>query len=153
MTSIDYWGPASWFMFHTLAEKCKEEYFSELNNDILLFFRSMCYNLPCENCRNHAINTYKSIIIKNIDSKEKLKRMFMEFHNKVNNLNGKEIFTMDKLDEKYSKANTLVIKEYFFHIWRQTNTNSRLMMNTMHKNRFLNKFENWLDNNLIKFDL
>ena len=60
---------------------------------------------------------------------------------------------MDKLDEKYSKANTLVIKEYFFHIWRQTNTNSRLMMNTMHKNRFLNKFENWLDNNLIKFDL
>ena len=148
MTNIDEWGPASWYMFHTLAEKCKEEYFNEVVDDILSFFKNMCYNLPCENCRNHAIYNFKKIIIKNINTKKKLKKMLMEFHNKVNKSNDKYEFT-----EEDSNANFLNIAEYFFYIWRQSNTNSKLMMNTMHKNRFLNRFDTWIKSNIDKFNL
>tara|TARA_Y100000816_G_C26075818_1_gene566285 strand:+ start:1228 stop:1689 length:462 start_codon:yes stop_codon:yes gene_type:complete len=153
MSTINEWGPASWYIFHTLAEKCKEEYYNELKDDLISFFKLLCYNLPCENCRNHAINTFKTIIIKNIDTKDKFKRMLLEFHNKVNKLNGKVLFTEDDLNNKYSKANTLHIIEYFFYIWRKTNTNSKLMMNSLYKNRFLQKFEDFLNNNILKFDL
>ena len=153
MTNIDDWGPASWYMFQTLAEKWKPEYFDEIVSDILSFFKNMCYNLPCDNCRNHAINNYKQIIIKNINTQVKLKKMIMQFHNKVNKMNNKYEFTEEDLTDKYSKANTLNIIEYFFYIWRQTNTNSKLMMNTMHKNRFLNKFDDWIRANIDKFNL
>jgi hypothetical protein len=153
MTNIDEWGPASWYIFHALAEKCKEEHFNDVIDELLSFFKTMCYNLPCENCKAHAIHNYKLIILKNINSKNKLKKMLMEFHNKVNRSNDKYEFIEDDLNEKYSKANLLNIIEYFFYIWRQTNTNSKLMMNTMHKNRFLNKFEKWLQTNIDKFNL
>jgi len=40
------WGEPTWFMFHTLAEKIKPEYFSIVRVDFLNIINTICANLP-----------------------------------------------------------------------------------------------------------
>jgi hypothetical protein len=32
------WGPPTWFLFHTLAHKIKDEHFSKIKNELLVVF-------------------------------------------------------------------------------------------------------------------
>ena len=44
MTKV--WGPCTWFLFHTLAEKIKEEEFTDAKHKLLSFIANICNNLP-----------------------------------------------------------------------------------------------------------
>ena len=48
------WGEPTWFLFHTLAEKTKDNYFPTIKNELFSFIKKICNNLPCPECAQHA---------------------------------------------------------------------------------------------------
>ena len=141
------WGTCTWYLFHTLAEKIKEEEFIKQKPQLLLLIKSICYNLPCPECASHAkikINTLNESAIK---SKHNLKMMLMSFHNEVNISLGKPVFTENELNEKYKSANTTLIVQYFLQIWGKKSHNPKLMSEDLHKSRVIGNFIEWWNNN------
>ena len=54
MVGKSVWGPAIWYLFHTLAFKMKNQHFNEMKNSLLDFFVLVSANLPCPECTEHA---------------------------------------------------------------------------------------------------
>ena len=75
MASKDVWGPATWTLFHTLAEKVKEEHFNEMLPDMLTMIKRICMNLPCPDCSAHAVQFMSKVTANQFDSKEKFKSL------------------------------------------------------------------------------
>jgi len=52
---------------HTLATRIKDERFETIKNDLWKVINEICNNLPCPDCRNHAVSlmskTNKEIIL------------------------------------------------------------------------------------------
>ena len=44
------WGPCTWYLFHTLAEKVKEESFPLIKESLISLIIRICSNLPCPEC-------------------------------------------------------------------------------------------------------
>ena len=99
------WGPATWILFHSLAEKIKEERYTEIKNELIYHIKEICTHLPCPDCSRHAENTltrFKSY--DSLNTKDKFKDFLFDFHNIVNTNTGKPQVSKDVL-EKY-KMNT-----------------------------------------------
>ena len=101
------WGPCTWYLFHTLAEKMIEEQFITQKPKLLEIIKSICYNLPCPDCALHAKTKINTLNESSINSKKDLKLMLLSFHNEVNIRVGKPIFTENELYEKYKSANNI----------------------------------------------
>jgi hypothetical protein len=153
MTNINEWGPAAWYLFHSLANNAKKDEFPQIKDAILEQFFNMCNNLPCDECRAHATGKIRSLDVKRIKTQHDLKIMLMEFHNHVNVSNNKPVFTEKDLDEKYNKANLVNIIDYFFLIWGTRNNNSKLMSNSFYRKRYLISLKEWLNSNMNKFNV
>ena len=95
------WGPCTWYLFHTLAEKVKEETFPTLKNGLITIIKRICSNLPCPSCAEHARQKMESLNVNNIRSKHDLKLMLLSFHNDVNRRLNRPEFTEQQLNEKY----------------------------------------------------
>jgi hypothetical protein len=48
------WGEPTWFLFHTLSVKIKESEFLRVRKELLNCIYSICVNLPCPICAEHA---------------------------------------------------------------------------------------------------
>jgi hypothetical protein len=103
------WGEPTWFLFHTLAEKIKPEYFTAIKKELLNVIYSICANLPCPTCATHAISYMKEVNFDAISTKDHLRIMLFRFHNEVNVRKNVPEFPYEKLAEKYSSANTVNI--------------------------------------------
>jgi len=88
------WGEPTWFLFHTLAHKIKDEFFHEKKMEILNTISLICANLPCPNCANHATEYMKNINFYAIQTKQDLKNMLFQFHNVVNQRKGVPVFRL-----------------------------------------------------------
>ena len=115
-----YWGKLTWGLFHTIAEKINDE--NELMN-IKNLIVSVCSNLPCPYCRDHA-KTYlsKKPINKLVRTKDELKKYFFHFHNVVNLRTKKPIYSV-KILEQYASVNfNSLLNNWmkFFKIFRIT---------------------------------
>lgn len=141
------WGPCTWYLFHTLAEKIKEDQFIILRLPLINIITSICGNLPCPDCANHARQKMSSLNITNIKTKEDLKLMLLIFHNEVNMRNGKPLFNESDLNNKYSVANTNNIVQHFIQIWSKRTPNPKLLTVSFHKNQTLQNFINWWNTN------
>ena len=69
------WGTPTWYFFHTLAEKIKENEYDGIKKDVLLHIKIICSVLPCPDCRDHAVNFMKRINIGHVNTKEQLKQI------------------------------------------------------------------------------
>ena len=145
MTKV--WGPCTWFLFHTLAEKIKEEEFSNTKHKLLSIILNICNNLPCPECAQHAKNKFGSLYVNNIRTKRDLQLMLLSFHNFVNQRTGKPQFTEEQLDDKYKKAITSHVIQYFLQIWQKPNSNPRMLTNSFHKGQVLKDFISWWNEN------
>ena len=61
MVSKGVWGPAIWYLFHTLSFKIKAVHFHEIKDELLGHFISICNNLPCPECTEHAQQEIKHL--------------------------------------------------------------------------------------------
>jgi len=147
------WGKPTWFLFHTLAFKLKDESFSQTKTEFLNLCFLICRNLPCPFCTEHATHYWENINFAYIQNKQQLKDLFFEFHNMVNKKKGYAIFPKAELDEKYSKANTVnIIQNFVFH-FRDKSHVFRNISNDFFRERAIADINKWLTVNLHSFDL
>lgn len=148
------WGNACWFLFHGLATKIKDEHFNELKNDIWKHINLICANLPCTECRKHAIETMgrtnRNIIL---SSKRSLELFLFDFHNLVNKRNNTRIMTIEEYDAIYKNINLKTVITNFINIFFSNANNSKLMIDAMHRRVFYHEFINWLKINMTKFNI
>jgi hypothetical protein len=147
------WGAPTWYLFHTLAEKIKEEDFTSLRKEMLDIIYSICVNLPCPICSKHATEYMKSINFNVITTKEQLKNMLLVFHNEVNQRKGVPIFTRAELDKKYSKSNTVLIIRNFMHFFQPKSYNIKLIADELQRRTFISHLNQWLTKNIHSFSL
>ncbi len=147
------WGSAIWFLFHTMAEKIKDDLFSSLRVDLLNNIYSICVNLPCPICSTHAKEYLDKINFNVIQTKQDLKLMLFHFHNNVNKMKSYPIFLLEELDEKYSKANTMNIIHNFMYYFKDKNRSPKLIANDLQRQRTANVLKEWFSKNIQHFNL
>ena len=151
--SINTWGPITWYLFHSLAEQIKDEYFIEERDNIITVFKNICRCLPCPTCKDHAQANISRANIQNIKTKEDLKRFFMEFHNIVNTRTGKaKQFTLKEITEKYKYANMNNIISQFIQIYSAKGGNPNItLVNAIPKKNALDFLIKWYSSRVHKF--
>ena len=147
------WGEPTWFLFHTLAEKVKDDRFEQIKVSLLSHIIAICGILPCPICAQHASEYMRRVQINAIRSKKDLKDLLFNFHNEVNSRKGFSLFSRDDLDEKYSKANTVNIIKYFIAVIQKKSNNVTTIATDMYKTRIVQLFKVWLNTNMNNFDM
>lgn len=145
------WGNSVWILFHTLAHKLKPEYKNEAP---ILFahINSICNNLPCPDCQEHAATFLSRINVKAItSSRETLIQFLFIFHNAVNKRLNTPQFTNEALSATYSKANTRNVVLHFINIMSSNMNNEKLMMDTFRRQNYMNSFIKYIGANSYKY--
>jgi hypothetical protein len=145
------WGEPIWFLFHTLAEKIKEDSFKNIRVDLLNIIYTICANLPCPTCASHAVEYMNNINYNTIQTKEQLKEMLYTFHNSVNKRKNFALFPRENLQEKYSKANTINIIQNFMIHFSDKHASIHMIANDMHRQRICKKIKDWININIHHF--
>lgn len=145
------WGKPTWFLFHTLAEKVSESQFHTIRKELLDIIYSICTNLPCPDCANHARTYLDGINFNTIQTKQDLKMMLFIFHNTVNKRKGYEVFRYEELDEKYSLAITVNIIQNFMSYYLIKNPAPQMIANDMFRRRIITNVQQWLKTNSSLF--
>lgn len=145
------WGPCTWFVFHTLAEKIKEDSFPLIKNSLISMIKRICSNLPCPECAGHAQQKMGTLNVNSIQTKRDLQMMLLSFHNEVNQRVGNPVFTEKQMDDKYKSATTINIVQYFLQTWQKPNPNPKLLTTSLHKGQVIKEFISWWNSNHIHF--
>ena len=152
MVAKSVWGPAIWYLLHTLSFKIKISHFNELKDELLDHFVSLCHNLPCPECMEHAQKELKHLDKSKITNKKELCMYFINFHNKVNVRTKTKIFTVDEFISKYKTAVTRNVVANFFITMTKTDHNVKLMTNSFHRSTAITSLNKWLKINGSKFN-
>jgi hypothetical protein len=147
------WGEPTWFLFHTLCYKLKDEYFLQIKNDFLNICFIICRNLPCPTCAEHATQYVQNINVNAIQNKQQMKDLFFEFHNMVNKRKGFAIYNKNDLDDKYSKAITVAIIQNFIYHFRDKSRSIRNIANDFFREKSIVQINQWFSKNLQYFNL
>ena len=151
MVSKGVWGPAIWYLFHTLSFKIKAVHFHEIKDELLGHFISICNNLPCPECAEHARKELKHLDKSKITNKKELCMYFIHFHNKVNVRTKKKIFTFDEFVSKYNTSVTRNVIANFFIVLSKSDHNVKLMTNSFQRSASVLDLKKWLNMNASKF--
>ena len=147
------WGEPTWFLFHTLAEKIKPEYFMEIQKELLNLIYTICSNLPCPTCAKHATQYLNATNFNTITTKDSLRMMLYRFHNEVNKRKGFADFPLDQLSTKYSAANTVNIIHNFMPHFEDRSGSIRLIADNLHRSRVALQLRAWFNKNIGLFEL
>lgn len=147
------WANAVWLLFHTLAEKLKPDQSPTEVAVLYSHIARICNNLPCPDCQAHATQTIqrtnKTMVCA---SRETLIHFLWQFHNSVNARLKLPVFTKAAL-EMYTRANTLNVVRNFITIMSRASNNSRTMMHSFHRQRYMKEFTDYLQTNIGKYRL
>jgi len=147
------WGAPVWYALHTLSVKIKDDKFNIVKKDLLELIYMTCINLPCPDCAQHAKTYLDKINFTNIQTKEDLKVMLFQFHNEVNKRKGYPQFEYEKLDEMYSKANTVpILQNFLSHFQDRKYRSIKLIATDLHRSLLSNDFKIWFIQNIKYFD-
>jgi hypothetical protein len=135
MTQISVWGPLTWYFFHTLAEKIKEESYDKMKHKILEIITAFCNHLPCEDCSMHASNIMRGISINNISTKAELQTVLFNFHNTVSNRVSNTCVDKNILD-KYKGGRLPIIITKLYTVFHTRD--KKYMMNEFNRKIMLN---------------
>ena len=145
------WGPPFWYLFHSMAEKVKEEVFSSVRVELLNIIFLICQNLPCPDCTNHATQYLNSVNFKAVQTKNELKDILFIFHNTVNERKGNPIFSRKELDEKYEKANMQAIWQNFMAEFTKKQKSVQMIANDFHRANISKVLKLWYQTNVNSF--
>ena len=84
------WGPHAWFFLHAVAESYPEKPKVSEQNNIVLFFDSLQFALPCPKCGEHYRKMLEEYPVReHVSSKKSLVAWLVNIHNRVNTRLGK----------------------------------------------------------------
>ena len=139
--SKSLWGPPCWSIMHILATRIKEEDFENKKESLWFIINQICNNLPCPECRQHAVSLMRQTKKENIlKSKDNLEIFLFDFHNLVNKKKGLTLFTKEEYNLKYKKANVREVVINFINIFNASSRNNNLMMESFNRQNFIQKF-------------
>lgn len=138
------WGQPTWFLFHMLAEKIKEEHFLNIKNELIKIIFDICQNLPCQTCATHATEYLSKSKIYSIQTKQEFKEFFFHFHNDVNTRKNYYLFDRNELDSKYAAAKWTPIINYFIYYFTDSHKNVRLISEDMYRQKLAKNIKEWL---------
>ena len=145
------WGNAVWLLFHTLAEKIKDEHKDELPI-LVSHITSICKNLPCPDCQYHASNIMNQVNKNAIAaSKEALIDFLWKFHNDVNKRTKSTFYPVESLD-KYKTANTFNVIKHFITVMNATSNNEKTMLHGFHRGLYMKQFIEYANKNINKYN-
>lgn len=155
MSKYTLWGPATWYLFHTLAEKIKDDRFLLLKNQLIMLIKNICTSLPCPDCATHSthlLSTYRNYHL--IHTKEDFKQFLFNFHNIVNGKTQKEIFQPDILD-KYKHAILTQIFQYWYTNFstKSGGISNTLLINSIGRDGTKKAMQNFLQTNSHHFNI
>ena len=120
------WGPCVWEFIHTFCEQIKPCLFANNRDKVILLLFSVCKQVLCPICEQHAKKYLNRINKNKIKTKEDCKKFFYDFHNVVNRRLNKQIFTDTEHYKSFSLSNT-------FHKFKNIYTNNVGLRNKFHK--------------------
>lgn len=146
------WGEPTWFILHCLAEKVKEDIFPSIRLELLNVIFTICSNLPCPDCANHASEYLKSINYKMIQTKDQLKNILFSFHNMVNAKKNMPIFPREKLENKYRNMILIPTIYTFMEHFQDKHKSIRMIANDFYRARIAEQMKVWFNTNIQSFD-
>jgi hypothetical protein len=144
------WGPPIWTLFHTLAEKIKEENFSTTSKQLMFYIKRICATLPCPECSQHASRFLSRVNIQGIQCKTDLRNILYIFHNVVNKRKNKPLFNNDNLTT-YATKNKINVYNNFVSAY-QTKGNMKLLADSFQRKLIIMEFKKWFIQNINNFD-
>jgi len=135
------WGAPTWYLFHTLAEKVREDSFHLIRKELLDIIYTICTNLPCPDCANHATRFMQGVNYDTILTKEDFKELLFKFHNSVNSKKGFPVFSRSELDDMYSRANTANVIQNFYNNFQSTNM--KVTTNSFYRATSISNIKAW----------
>jgi len=148
--SPNIWGPPIWILFHSLAEKIKEDKFSEVGPQLFSMIKRVCSSLPCPECSQHATQFLSRVNFSLIKTKTDFKNILYIFHNIVNKRKYKPLFNVLDLS-KYSITNLIVAFNNFVNVYH-TRGNMKLLAESFQRKLVVKDFRNWFMNNFQNFN-
>jgi len=148
--SPNQWGPPTWILFHCLAEKIKEDKFSEVGPQLFSMIKRVCSSLPCPECSQHATQFLSRVNFSLIKTKTDFKNLLYIFHNIVNKIKYKQLFNVLDLS-KYSTTNLIVAFNNFVNVYH-TRGNMKLLAESFQRKLVIKDFRNWFMNNFQNFN-
>lgn len=146
------WGEPTWFLFHTIAYKVKDDKFDLIRDDLFKIMLMICTNLPCPMCSAHATAYMKNINVNMIRTKRDLIDLFYNFHNEVNQRKDVPIFPYSELDSKYANAVTVNIIHHFMHFYQDKSFSIHMIATELHRSRLIRHLKEWFTANIQYFD-
>ena len=145
------WGEPTWYLFHVLSVKVKDSEFSRIRQDLLNNIYSICLNLPCPICADHAKDYLNGINFNTIQTKEDLQRLLYVFHNSVNERKGYSMFPWEDFQNKYSLAITTNIIRNFMAHFSEKSRNPKLNAGDFLRMRLVGILKQWFNENIGAF--
>ena len=146
------WGPIIWNMLHCVTLKIKDKHFENQKDNIIFIITTICSNLPCPTCTQHASQILRNVNFNYVTKKQDLINLVFNLHNKVNKKTKKKEETKDILD-KYRKMNFKSVLIKFFETFQGKSGSSRMMLHNMHTNMASKEMIKKLKPNLHKYNL
>lgn len=150
MPPIAVWGPPVWNLFHTLAEKIKDEKYAEIGPQLIKHIKNICSHLPCPSCSQHATQFFAKAPPHGFATKERLKEGLFFFHNIVNRRTNKPIRPITMLNE-YKTHNVARAYNSFIRVYN-TRGNMKLLTDTFQRQIIIRDFKKWLIANIDAFN-
>ena len=150
MTKV--WGPSTWILFHTIAQKIKPQYFIEKRLELINLIKNITSNLPCPDCKEHATEIMKSLKPNAIQTKEDFMEMLFYFHNHVNEKLGKKNFNINNLSV-YDDYILSVVITNFLQSWNRLPNNVSMINEGFRRKIVLKNTIVWFKKNIKYFEI
>lgn len=143
--SPNKWGPPTWTLLHTLAEKITETGYQSIGMQLFSQIYRICSSLPCPDCADHATRFLAKVNTSVLKTKTDLKNILYVFHNVVNVRKRKSVYHTDNL-EVYKRKNLNNVYNNFVQVYN-TRGNMKLLTESFQRQRVLSEFKRWLFSN------
>ena len=138
--SKSVWGPATWYLLHSMVLKINDDAKSETITDLKKLIRNITSNLPCPACSAHATSHLSKMKFDSISSVEGLRRFMFHFHNTVNEMLKKPTtLTYEQHIILFDTMDLRLVIRHFLNIYNNMNsTNVTMMLYSFHRKKTLN---------------
>ena len=149
MPPIELWGPATWTLFHVLAEKVNEHMYPRIAGQLFDVIKRICSALPCPECAQDATIFLAKIKVHELKTKVDFKNMIYMFHNYVNSKKRKPLFKYINL-EVYKRYNIVSVFNRFISFYH-TKGNMRLLSESFQRQLIVKNVREWFSKNICFF--
>jgi hypothetical protein len=104
----EFWGSKVWYLLHAFSINNNLKIPENKKHNYYIFYTSLIYLLPCNECARHYTNIIYEINILNEDkiNRKYIKKWVFDTHNLINQLLDKPIYKYSKLKEDYKNIDS-----------------------------------------------